>query len=192
MTTRDAARVGIRLLGFYAVVAALGQLPVAVLAFGGGVDANGGRCRWGAAVMLGAALVLSWAFAGSLLLGANRLAAWLFPASADRPDHAGPMDSREVQAVAFSVLGLYLVLTSLPAVLPSVWHLSEVVTAFRPAAPGGVVVSQALRMAGQIVEFVLGLVLVVQARGMARVWHALQGAGPRREGSSGRERLGDP
>lgn len=77
----------------------------------------------------------------------------------------GASDSLTWQAIAFAVLGVYLVAESMPGIVANtVYGFNE----------SGIMGAQRL---SDLVQIVVGVVLFFQARGLAGLWHKLRTAG---------------
>jgi len=177
MTTKDAARIGITLLGLYAVVAALGQLHFAGLIVLSAGELADSRSIWFPVALAGASLAFTAGLGAFLLVRADRLAAKLFGDIADGDDQEERIDTVGAQAVAFSVLGLFLVLTSLPGVFQSLSQLAAVMG----QAGAQMLKTQLPRIIAQFLKLILGGVLFFQARRLAQLWHRAQRLGTERE-----------
>ena len=83
-----------------------------------------------------------------------------------------PIDSATAQAIAFSVLGMYLVGTGAPSLFAAGLHAM--------ADPNfrGYPASERLRnFMVPLVQVVAGLVLFLRARGLALLWHKIRSSG---------------
>ena len=179
MTTKDAARIGLRLLGLYAIVLAIGQLQLTGMIIGNlRLPHVAGEGSWLPAVLSGVSTVFSFGFAAFLLMSADNLAARFVPTAQRESDTTARISPLDAQAVAFSVLGLYFVLKALPGMLQSISHVTAVLTSMNSTQPLRILLSVLLRLIGELGQFILGFVLFFHAFGLARFWH-----GNRRLGS---------
>ena len=182
MTTRDAARIGIRLLGLYGVVFAIGQLQLVWMLMASVARTADGDGTYTPAMLSAFSLIFSFAFAAFLLIRADSLARWLVPTTAEQePEQSASITPEDAQAVGFSILGLFFVLTSLPRALQSLSQLSAAMAAFNSGQSLQIVLARLPRVVGQFLQLILGVLLFFQARALARMWHALRRAGIKEE-----------
>jgi hypothetical protein len=157
----------IKILAIYLFAQCVALIPILV----GAVVATlvqGQRFRY-QDILISSTYYVGVLLAGVLLLwNANRIARRVTPPSAD----AGPQDrinGREAQAIAFSALGIYFLVSALPRLLNDI-----VVVATNPTWRGAGFVEYLQTFISPIVQTVLGLVLFLRARGLALLWHRIR------------------
>jgi hypothetical protein len=151
MNQRELASTLLAVLGVFIVASRSPEfLPHALVLKQGGAVAGNDAIPEAARAVSMAALV-----AVAVAVGIGAALIWLREPIARRlfPAQSGPLRAPDFQAVAFSVLGAYLVVSSLRYIY----------------MPGG------LRWAG-VLQIVLGAALFIGARGLARVWAGLRTA----------------
>ena len=161
--------IGLQLVGVYCVVLALPAVSLLASAAGfSALSIRGGQLLY-SFIPLFAYIVM-----GVLLIRfAPRLSLWLFGHSAGGV-MSGPVTlpvGQYLQAVAFSVAGVLTMVNVAPRLISNavfLWMETGVPFRWR------------LEMIEPVVQFVLGLVLFLQSRGLSMLWHRLR----RGEGSS--------
>jgi hypothetical protein len=162
---RDLGRLGLRLLGIWTAVESIGWLVGAFQLYAGKVD------RPPAWEVFGYLLpAVAYALVASLLVArTDRLALWLFP---EKQVTSLGLPSEQVQAVAFSIMGVWLVVQSLPTmvyafVLPRLTPTLSAIDSGRIGYPA--LIFSSLR-------FGIGLCLILGAKGLTKLWHGLWSA----------------
>lgn len=162
---RDLGRLGLNLFGVWTAIESIGWLVGIFQLYAGRVDRP---AAWEVLAYLLPAL--AYALVACLLVArAERLAVWLFP-----EEHTGSLGlpSEQIQAVAFSIMGVWLVVQSLPnmvyaLVLPRFSPKLSVIADGRIDYPR--LIYSALRLG-------IGLCLILGAKGLAKLWHGLRSA----------------
>lgn len=162
---RDLGRLGLKLFGVWTAIESIGWLAGAFQLYAGGVDRP-------AAWLVSGYLVpaLAYALVASLLIvRADRLAVWLFP---EKQVTSLGLPSEQVQAVAFSIMGVWLVVQSLPTIMYvlAIQRLSPTLSAI----DSGRISYPALIFSS--LRFGIGLYLFLGAKGLTKLWHGLWSA----------------
>jgi hypothetical protein len=162
---RDLGRLGLKLLGIWTAVESIGWLTGAFQLYAGKVD------RPAAWQVFGYLLpALAYALVASLLVArADRLAVWLFP---EQQLTSFEVPSVEVQAVAFSIMGVWLVVQSLPTMVYA--FVLPQLTPTLPAIDNGRIGYPALIFSS--LRFGIGLCLILGAKGLTKLCHGLWSA----------------
>lgn len=93
----------------------------------------------------------------------------LLPRGGGAPS-AGAPDGAAWQAIAFAVVGVYLVASTLPQLVTNtLYSIRDETDYMQP------------QMLSDLLEITLGVLLFLQARGLARFWHKLRSAGTQAE-----------
>ncbi|MEK7270193.1 MAG: hypothetical protein AAB215_04535 [Planctomycetota bacterium] len=177
MTKREIASLSFRLMGVYCLVESifllsrlaglLQSLWFAHIPGGWGLPegiASVAYVAFNAALPLALLLGLAWA----LIYRGDELSGWVFP-EGEKP--GGPSaTTREVQSIAFSVVGLYLFATSIS---PLANFLALLAFGDRKWL-GSDMGWYALKNSDQALQFLLGLFLFLRPRMFANAWHALR------------------
>jgi hypothetical protein len=164
MTRGDVAALAIRIIGFYVAVQGL-----LFLSF---VFQHGFRNSPTAALSL-VFLALYEGFAAFLLVLAPRIGRWLLPRSpVQSHDFAGVGWHLELQAVAFSVVGLVLIVSSAPTLIVILWStIDRTMSIYRNT--GGDLIGSLLHPG---TEFILGLLLFFGAKRLSLYWRGTRAA----------------
>jgi hypothetical protein len=166
MTRGDVAALAIRIIGLYVAVQGLLYLSF--------VFQYGFRFNPTAAVGL-VLLAVYEGFAAFLVILAPRIGRWLLPRSpVQSHDFAGVSWPLELQAVAFSVVGLVLVVSSAPRVIVILWSTIDRTMSFYRNTSGDLIGS--LLQPGT--EFILGLLLFFGAKRLSLYWRGIRAARP--------------
>lgn len=172
ITRGDVAALAVRLFGIYLLLQAL---PVAVLFVSAAIETPGFGISSLFAFRQG--LFPLWtvyiaAFAGAgtwLVLKAPQVAAWLLPKTTGNPGVPAVAGSAHgVQAVAFSIVGLYIAASAFPDLTPifTQYVQSQSDQAF----------TQLIKPA---VEFIVGLILFFKAKRISGYWQQIGMARPK-------------
>ncbi len=165
MTNRGVGEVGIKLLGLWALLSAVSNLPTVVWFAQGQLESGGDG-----ALAIGLGATVQVAIGVSLLAYAKRLAAFLFPADATIPT----VTSSTLAVVAFAGIGCYLVVDALPELL-------RLVLNYRSA--GGLdyeynrelfLRDNAIGISVEVLRLVLGAALFLGAPGLVRIWRRVR------------------
>jgi hypothetical protein len=121
-------------------------------------------------------------FAAGLLLirFAPRLSVWLFRDTAGGV-MVGPVTTeagRNLQAIAFSVIGVMTMIEAAPQLVSRIWLASMNV---------GAPVSAYGQLVEPIAQFLFGLALFLQAKGLSILWHKLRAGGVMQPGGATRD-----
>ena len=162
---RDLGGLGLKLLGVWTALESIGWLAGAFQLYAGKVDRP---ATWEVFGYLLPAAV--YALMSSLLVArTDRLAVWLFP---EKQVTSLGLPSEQVQAVAFSIMGVWLVVQSLPTmmyalVLPRLSPTLSAIDNGRIGYPA--LIFSSLR-------FGIGLCLILGAKGLTKLWHGQRSA----------------
>jgi hypothetical protein len=178
VTKREIALLALKLIGIYCFIQALTFLASSLSLVGMNM-AEMGLSR--SLMVAGAALpILGYALSGSVLLVfGNKISGKLL---ADKQTGAPTTEitTRDVQTLAFSIIGIYLIAASLPSLASLLWTIAYY---YRKGGPdlARAGVENVWRHAIQVaVEIVVGLGLFLGARGVSSLWFFLQKArGPK-------------
>ena len=153
--------IALQLVGVYCFVQALPVVPLLALFFGTG----GTLTSWDMLIPLIPPAIYILLGLGFIRL-APQISAWLFRNMAGVM--SGPVSAetgRYLQAIAFSVVGVFVMIDATPKLVRLLGlGLIDMGSGFRPRA----------EMLEPVAQFVLGLVLFLQARGLALLWHRLR------------------
>lgn len=177
MNSREVAALALKLLGVYAIIQALSLLQYfGALAFVPQA-VRGGIAIYAWAYFAALVPFLLVAIVAVVLLTQSETLAARIMKEEQAFVLPGSLTSRDIQAIAFSVTGVLVLLRGLPAIcqlLVSLWYYSF---------PGAQAMDSRYiwRMLGTsglsaIAECVLGGVLFFRSRGLANLWHRLQTA----------------
>ncbi len=179
MTKQEIALLALRLLGIYCFIQALTFLASSLSLVGMNV-AEMGLSR--SLMVAGATLpIMGYLLAGVvLLMFGGKISGKMI----NQDKHAGApatgIATRDVQTLAFSIVGIYLIAASLPSFASLLWTIAYY---YRKGGPdlARAGVENVWRHAIQvIVEFVVGVGLFLGARGVSSLWFFLQKAsGPK-------------
>ena len=156
MNSRHAAEIALGVAGVWLIVSRTPELGLGLVFSPRQPD---GSLSWIAIVAVGLVILCGL----GLVLLRHRIAAWLVPMP--QPDLGG--SAAGVQAVAFSVVGVFLLAHGLAGFLA---HLAMLVS-----DTWG---SSVERLAPPLAEIAVGLALFVGSRRLAAVWQSLRTAGP--------------
>jgi hypothetical protein len=108
-----------------------------------------------------------------LIRFAPRLSVWLFGRSAVAGVMGGPVTTsagQYLQAIAFSVVGVLLVVQAAPGLVSLVWMaMTDMGRPFGSNAYAA--------MVQPVVQILLGVALFLQSRGLALLWHKIRNGG---------------
>jgi hypothetical protein len=178
MNSREVASLALKLLGVYAIIEALPLLQYlgALAAMPSSERASIVMRAWAyLAMFVPFALVAIAAFV--LLTQSEGIARLLV--KEDRTISPGGLSSRDVQTIAFSIVGALVFILAMPGVcqlIMNLWYLG-------PGYYGGPSPERSRQLfriatsaAGPVIQCVLGIVLFFRSRGVANFWHGLQSA----------------
>lgn len=158
MRARDAAEIAVSVVGLLAFVFAIGLLSGIAWTIQVAADS------WAQRALVISAYVLPFAFlmvlSGYLLRNAGTLAARTFP---DGSEDAGPVRADDLERLAFSVLGLWLVLTHVPGLLAIGGQVAAYAMGTRP--PSGTVLLDTL---GTLLDVAAGVALFYRGSEIVR------------------------
>jgi hypothetical protein len=173
MSRGDVAVLALRLLGVFLMIqgsAFLGMLGMVFSGFGSGA---GGL---GSAVALTAPYGIYFGLGIVLVATAGWVGPKLLPNARRSDDAAGRASARDIQAVAFSVVGVWIAVWSVAELASATWYLifrtarrSDDRTAWDMASP---LLVQFAFKAG------VGIVLFLGAKGLAKLWHRVREPNP--------------
>jgi hypothetical protein len=157
--------IGLQLVGVYCFINAL-----PVLAMMASFVGAGGRAVAGS-VLAAFIPLAAYAALGVLLIRfAPRISVWLFRDNAGGV-MAGPVTpgtGQYMQAIAFSVAGAVLVVTTLPNIISLIWYALADMGAGFPASH---------MLVEPVMRFLAGLALFLQSKGLAQLWHKIRAGG---------------
>jgi uncharacterized membrane protein len=172
MSKREIAALALRLLGIYCLVTALPYISALGVPFGTGLPLQE---RVGA--ILGVYVPFgTWIIVGLLLLVyAHHLGRWLVSGESEQP-LSERWTSRQIQAIAFSVAGIYLLAVSLPDLCMFVVQAIAAyiaVSGMPKAQVQAVMQQQGAHVIASLLRTALGLWLFLGAKGWSNLWHRL-------------------
>lgn len=173
MSQREIAALALRLLGVYCMVTGLPYIVSIAGALADGLPLAERLVRVVVMLLPGGTLVV----VGLLLLAAADPAARLLVGRAADTPLVEHWTSRQVQGLAFSVLGAYLVATSLPGLLALVGQMIYMhgTVSFASRTQAETTMSfQLSRVAENLLQLALGVWLFLGARGFSNLWHRLR------------------
>jgi len=174
MTARKIASLFIRLVGCYALIQAIPP----VIAVTGFIASNPAAGRQNILPVLIPALV---SFIGSLVLLALAVAfsEWFATRIVSEDNEVsltiGNLSSRDIQSIAFSWLGIIVLLEGITKVIYRLSYYDYYGTS--PGLISGSISFDTVIRTGvvaNILEFIVGIVLFIYPRGMSNLWHAIQ------------------
>ena len=158
--------IALQLVGVYCMVLALPMLSM----LASWVGISGGRFS-GAQLVVAFVPVAIYAVMGVLLIRyAPRISAWLFRDATLGGVMSGPVTTSSgqyLQASAFSVVGVVLVVHAAPSLVPLIWV--SVMDMGRFTDYGG--------MIEPVARILLGVALFLHSKGLAVLWHKIRGGG---------------
>jgi hypothetical protein len=163
--------IALQVVGVYCITQAL---PIfTVLATYLGTSGAMGRGGGGWQIIFSFMMPVLYFAIGLLLIRfAPRLSVWLFRDSAGVGGAmVGPVTTtagQNLQAIAFSVIGVMTMISAAPRLASHIWLLL-----MSTGAPMG----GYAQLVEPIVEFLFGLALFLQARGLSILWHKLRAGG---------------
>jgi hypothetical protein len=165
VSNRALAALAIRLMGIYAWFQVLTVAPTMGYLFVGESLRHDEKGLWMAMVAISFVALALWIALGFLMiLMADRIALRMAPpGEGPRPE---PADPGSLQAVFFSVVGLILVVHSIP-------KLIETLVSLKVAGSGAFLFPPWISVLLVALEFVMGVALFVGARGLSRVWRRI-------------------
>lgn len=194
MTKREIASLALKLLGIYCLIQALTFLAGVLNLVG--LNAAKMDLSWSLLVVAGVLPILGYLLAGFVLLAfGDRVSEKLMHEDKVAGARVSKITTREVQTLAFSVVGIYVIATSLPDLASLLWSIAFYYRKGGPelARAGAENVWQSAIQV--VVEFAVGAGLFLGSRGVSSLWFFLQKArGPklldadRDETSSSRQR----
>lgn len=173
MTKQEIASLALRLLGIYCFIQALTFLASSLSLVGMNVTEMG-LSR--SLMIAGAALpIFGYLLAGVvLLMFGDRIAGKMINQDKHAGAPAAGITTRDAQTLAFSIVGIYLITTSLPSLASLLWTIAYY---YRKGGPdlARAGVENVWRPTIQvIVEFMIGVGLFLGARGVSSLWFFLQ------------------
>jgi len=174
ITKREAASLVLRLMGVYIAVRYLEYVPTALGALSLLMSPPPGAVRmW---LLLSSVLppVAYFAVCALLVFGSDWIARRLVPEDKPVFGTGTVMSTKEVLSLAFCCLGLAI----LAGAIPRIPQAAIIMSVVRWGSPGpgrnrGTIQGLA-QVAGIIIQAAIGLVLFLQARGLAGLWHKLR------------------
>jgi len=175
MTRHELASFALKLLGIYALIESLPLFQ----SLGGLVYAlrsnrpQGGMEVWAYAIML-IPLLLTAAAGAILLVFSRDLAPRLV--GEDKPlGISSGLTGRDVQAIGFAVVAVLIFLRALPQISYGIWAAFDALRSSEPAS-GRMAQSFFRHGIPAVIQLVLAVVLFLQARGLADLWHRIRTA----------------
>jgi len=177
MTKHDLASFALRLLGIYALIEALPLfqfLGSLVYMLRAGIDRNAAQF-WALAIMM-IPLLLVVTVGAVLFVFSRELAPRLV--GKDEPLGMSSVPTgRDVQAIGFSIVAVMIFLRALPHVGQAIWIVFDAVSHRIPEPVPGRLMQNVFRDAiPAVIQLVLAIVLFLQARGLANLWHRIRTA----------------
>jgi hypothetical protein len=178
MSSREVASLALKLLGVYAIIHALPFLQYlgAIAALPRSERANVATAVWAyLAVLVPFLLVAAVAFI--LLTHSESIARMLV--KEDREIAPGGPSMRDVQTIAFSIVGVLVFILAIPGIYQSIlslWYLGRGYYGGPSPERSQLYLKIATSAAGPVIQCTLGLVLFFRSRGLANFWHSLQSA----------------
>jgi hypothetical protein len=179
MNSREVAALALKLLGVYAIIQALSLLQIL-----GTFSIMPQMSRGGIALQAWtyfAALVpfLLVAIVAVVLLTRSEALARLIMKEEQAFTLPGSLTSRDIQTIAFSVAGVFILLHALPGLLQlatGLWYYSSASSGRQSLGDTFIWRSLWTSTVSPVVQCVLGIVLFFRSRGLANLWHSLQSA----------------
>jgi hypothetical protein len=175
MTKHELASFALKLLGIYAIIE---SLPL--FQFLGGlaymVRSDKGEAVvefWPSVIVLVSLLLV--AAVGALLIVFSRNLAPLFVGEDGPLGMSSVLTGRDVQAIGFSIVAVLIFLQAIPQIGQAAWTGFYVASRrFSEPVPGGMVQSVFRYGIPAVIQLVLAIVLFLQARGLANLWHRIR------------------
>lgn len=169
LTKLDLGILAVRLSGLYLLVEALMYASYLPSVFW--MPASGGAQPLRLMMMYAGPFVVNAAAGMALLVRTQWIVRRIFPEFSTATSLS--VTGRDIQAVAFSVVGVWLVATTIPAAarLATAWWSTS---ALLPSMYSRDVMPEAVRLA---IQLVAGVLLFVRAKGLSAFWHRLRYAG---------------
>ncbi len=179
MTKQEIASLALKLLGIYCFIQALTFLASTLSLVGMNVSEMG--LSKSLMVAGGALPVLGYLLAGSvLLMYGDRISGKLTSKGKKMGTSATGITTRDVQTLAFSIVGIYLIAMSLPNLASLLWTIAYYYRKGGPDLARAGVENVWRHTIQVVVEFVIGIGLFLGARGVSSLWFFLQKArGPK-------------
>jgi hypothetical protein len=163
--------IALQIVGVYCIVLALPIFSVLATFLGASGFTNAGRPGW--QILFSFIMPGLYCVIGVLLIRyAARLSVWLFGGTAGGV-MVGPVTAlagRNLQAIAFSVVGVMTMIDAAPRLVSFLWFgLMDMGSALRGDGFG--------QMIEPIAKFLFGLALFLQAKGLSLLWHKIRAGG---------------
>jgi hypothetical protein len=168
MDKHQIASLGCKFLGIYAL---LESIPLFGNIFQIYVLAKG-ESAFGIAVVLSTAVpfMLMIACAAALILFSNRFADKMIDCKSDESSNQG-VSLEDIQAVAFSIAGLVLLVLSLPKMVQIGWNIYALKAVGNQRHAAEILKNTWSIALAAGLQFIIGLVLFIGAALLAKVWH---------------------
>lgn len=172
MTKREVGSLAFKLAGIYAIVQAIPQMH-AVTFYLSGIGADTQAQSWLFPVMAAAPLALMAALGCLLLAYSNRLSARMFGEAAE--DVSFGASGKELQAIAFSVVGVCFLVSALPRLLHILMYQHRGL--FNAEVRRQISLSAWASLVGTSAQMAIGIALFFGSKGLSKLWHKLRAAG---------------
>ena len=175
MTKKDALAVALRVLGAYVLLEAVQSLQWLIM-FLFQVARSARSTPSAAAALVGILVPVAALIAAGVLLlrRGDRVAAHLVTDEPAPASTASGLNVRDLQVVAFSVVGLCVFLAALPKFCPMALSLFYAHTTALPFDRSRFLRQQAGAFCAAMLQALLGVVVFLQARGLSNLWHRVQ------------------
>ena len=170
MNKHEIACLALKIVAIYALVLLFSQIPVAVWMFNADhfeqIPGDSASARY--ISMLFPLLLLSVIVL--LLLGLNRTFAWLLVDNDDDASDESALDRVPKQTIAYAVIGIYLIVTTLPGMFALLFELLFAGQGFRAPTWG----ANWPELLSQLLTIGLGLTLFFRGGSVTYYWERLQ------------------
>jgi hypothetical protein len=176
MKKKDIADVALKILGVFAFLQAISATQYTFMFSAPLLTASHPMTAdaWLTLASLAVPVLLLLVAAIVLVAKSKRLSARMFPPvdSSNAPQAA--FSKEELQALAFSVLGVYVVLMAVPKLMELGVNLFTASSVSSPEVQRSFTRRTWVAGISAIVQASLGILLFLRARGLAKFWHALR------------------
>ena len=172
MTKREVASLALKLSGIYAFIVSVSSFRtmmfmIASIGDHPGQGLNSTLLAAGYGIPLLLLLFLGW----YLISASERLSRLIFPQDAAE-DKISALSSEDMQTIAFSVVGLFLLTKAVPGLCRVILQISDI---YHQNLLLGYVKGKLVQdLVVRVVQFSLGLYLFLGSKGLSGLWHKMQ------------------
>jgi len=178
MTKREVASLALKLLGIYAFiisVSLLHSMMLMIATYSAQYADHLGQVPSLTLLAAGSMIsLLLLIFLGCyLIMASERLSRLIFPQEGTE-DKISSLSSRDVQTIAFSIVGVLLLTSAVPGLFRVMLRISQVLyhqkNLFSTVVKGRIIEDSVVL----VVRLTLGLYLFLGSKGLSRLWHKIQ------------------